>query len=91
MCTMYNVVLIWVRVQVFMYTSGMNNGIKVQVNVQVEVWNCDPLYDDECLDMIHEDDDAMMHVSHTLMMQYMMLMHFYTLWCIPYDDNAIWR
>ena len=31
------------------------------INVQVEVLNYDPLYEDECLDMIHEDDDVMIH------------------------------
>ena len=48
----------------------MYSGINVQVNAQVEVWDCDPLHDDECLDMIHDDDDVMMHA---------MMMN--TLWC----------
>ena len=52
------------------------------MNVQVEVWNYDPLYEDECIDMIHEDDDALYDTNallhfmildeHTILM-----MHFY--------------
>ena len=52
---MYSIVWKW-YVQVVKCSS-----INVQVNVQVEVWNYDPLYEVECLDMIHEDDDVMIH------------------------------
>ena len=27
----------------------------------IYVWNYDRSYDDECLDMVHEDDDMMLH------------------------------
>ena len=62
-------------------TSGMYSGINVQVNVQVKVWNCDPLHDHEFLDMIHDDDDVMMHA---MMMHSMMYIHSYTLCYRPW-------
>ena len=48
---MYNIVWKW-YVQAHKCSS---------INVQVEVGNYDSLYVDECLDMIHEDDDVMIH------------------------------
>ena len=78
-------------VQVFKCSS-----INVQVNVQVEVWNYDPLYEDECLDMIHEHDDVMIHddaLYDTNALLHFMILDVHTILMIhtmPFEDNLWW-
>ena len=53
--------------------------------------NCDPLYDDECLVMIHHDDDVMIHALYDAdaILHFMILdVHtILTIHTMPFEDN----